>query len=57
MATKERLQLKHDNVEDLTAHLLILVVPFSFARKVSVHASLYEQETEEQPFPGTLGQS
>jgi len=48
---------KHDNVEKEKAHLLSLGVPFSFDRKVSVHATLYNKKTEENPFPGTLGQS
>jgi len=48
---------KHDNVEEEKAHLLSLDVPFSFAWKVSVHASLYDKATEEHPFPGTLGPS
>ena len=48
---------KQDNVEKEKAHLLSLGVPFSFARKVSVHVTLYDKKTEEYPFPGTLGQS
>ena len=35
---------KHDNVEKEKVHLLSLGVPFSFARKVSVHATLYDKK-------------
>jgi len=47
---------EQDSVEKEKAHLLSLEVPFSFSRKVSVHATLYDKNTEEYPFPGTLGQ-
>jgi len=48
---------RHVNVEKEKAHLLSLGVSFSFVRKFSVHATLYDKNTEEYPFPGTLGQS
>jgi len=48
---------KYDNVEEEKAHFLGLMVPSSFTWKVSVHASLYDEETKEYPFPDTLDQS
>jgi len=40
---------KHDNVEKEKVHLLSLEVPFSFDRKVSVHATLYDKKNGRIP--------